>query len=125
MNLLRPFLGEPTTFREGEIASLLQKGIPQANASLKTDVIDGSLTPDQVEGSRLEGWFLHRAHKTVHPRLQSLRLYLMIQFVNETGIVVDGRDLGRASLRKCHGLAARATAKVSDPGSFVKPLDEA
>ena len=39
VDLLRPFLREPATFREGEIASLLQKGMPQANASLEGDSI--------------------------------------------------------------------------------------
>lgn len=84
MNFCRALIGKPDTFRNGKVSSRFQIVAPLFQASFKTNIINGSFRPDQVQRVLFKRKVIHRTDYAFHPILEIQFLGILVETFNES-----------------------------------------
>ena len=125
VNLRRTFVRKPRALGYGDIAARLQILTPLVQPTLKTDIVDSSFRPNQVQLPFLERKIIHRADNPFHPVLQSGLPCVAIKDIDKTGEKIKSRNLPGRMLCQYHCLAACSATEVGNERLIRKIIDKA
>ena len=125
VNLRRTFVRKPRALGYGDIAARLQILTPLVQPTLKTDIVDSSFRPNQVQFPFLERKIIHQADNPFHPVLQSGLPCVAIKDIDKTGEKIKSRNLPGRMLCQYHCLAACSATEVGNERLIRKIIDKA
>ena len=104
----------PARLAHGDVSAAREQPAPVAQPGFETQVVDGALGPDQVEGAVREIEPPHVGHAGLQPVREPEPFGFAVQEVDERRVVVDGDDARRRVARQHQRLAAGPAADVEN-----------